>query len=132
MRQNGHVVEFTGRYSATRADYDRTPIKPVVDGEPIYEDHPVSFKANELGHSIAADIRRPLYWDLFTGACGFTYGHHSVWQMWSPQKNPINNPLMPWSEAINQPGAGQMQFARWLLESRPILVARAGSGRDRH
>ena len=121
MRQNGHVVEFTGRYSATRADYDRKPIKPVVDGEPIYEDHPVSFKAKELGHSIAADIRRPLYWNLFTGACGVTYGHHSVWQMWSPGKNPINNPLMPWSEAIDQPGAGQAQHLRWLLESRPML-----------
>ena len=49
----------------TRADYDRTPVKPVVDGEPIYEDHPVSFDAKKLGHSIAADVRRPLYWDLF-------------------------------------------------------------------
>ena len=60
------------------------PIKPVLDGEPIYEDHPISFKAKELGHSIAADVRRPLYWDLFSGACGHTYGHHSVWQMWAP------------------------------------------------
>ncbi len=28
---------------------------------------------------------------------------------------------MPWHEAIEQPGAAQMQFARWLLESRPYL-----------
>jgi hypothetical protein len=28
MRQNGHVAEFTERYSQTRADYDRTPVKP--------------------------------------------------------------------------------------------------------
>ena len=83
MRQNGHVIEF-GRYAKTRADYDRQPTKPVLDGEPLYEDHPVSFKAQEFGHSIAADVRRPLYWDLFQGACGHTYGHHSVWQMWRP------------------------------------------------
>ena len=51
MRQNGHVAEFTGRYDQTRADYDRTPVKPVLDGEPIYEDHPVSFNAKKLGHS---------------------------------------------------------------------------------
>jgi hypothetical protein len=70
MRQNGHVPEFTERYSQTRVDYDRTPIKPVLDGEPIYEDHPVSFKAKELGHSVAADVRRTIYWDLFSGACG--------------------------------------------------------------
>ncbi len=122
MRQNGHVAEFTGHYDKTRADYDRSPVKPVLDGEPLYEDHPVSFKARELGHSIGSDVRRPLYWDLFGGACGHTYGHHSVWQMWSPGKPPINNPLMPWSEAIQQPGAGQMQFARKLLESRPFLT----------
>lgn len=122
MRQNGHVAEFTGRYDRTRADYDRTPVKPVLDGEPIYEDHPVSFKAKELGHSIGSDVRRPLYWNLFAGACGHTYGHHSVWQMWSSGKPPINNPLMPWNEAIHQPGAAQMQFGRKLIESRPFLT----------
>jgi hypothetical protein len=121
MRQNGHVPEFTGHYDATRADYDRTPPKPVIDGEPIYEDHPVSFKARELGHSIAADVRRPLYWDLFSGACGHTYGHHSVWQMWEPKHNPINHPLMPWDEALAQPGADQMRHGRALIESRPIV-----------
>jgi hypothetical protein len=123
MRQNGHVAEFTGRYDQTRADYDRTPIKPVLDGEPIYEDHPVSFEPQKLGHSVAADVRRPLYWDLFSGACGHTYGHHSVWQMFDPAKGgPINNPLMPWHEAIKQAGAGQMQHGRALIESRPFLT----------
>ena len=122
MRQNGHVAEFTGRYDMTRADYDRTPVKPVLDAEPIYEDHPVAFDAKKFGHSIGGDVRRPLYWDLFDGAFGHTYGHHSVWQMWSPAKTPINNPLMPWHEAIDQPGAAQMQHARALLESRPFLT----------
>ncbi|MCI0541528.1 MAG: glycoside hydrolase family 140 protein [Verrucomicrobiales bacterium] len=122
MRQNGHVVEFTERYSQTRVDYDRTPVKPVIDGEPIYEDHPVSFNAKSLGHSLAADVRRPLYWDLFSGAFGHTYGHHSVWQMYAPGRKPINAPLMPWSQALDQPGAGQMQFARSLMESRPFLT----------
>ncbi len=120
MRQNGHVAEFD-RYAATRADYDRLPVKPVIDGEPIYEDHPVSFRPKEMGHSIASDVRRPLYWDLFSGAFGHTYGHHSVWQMWQPDRKPVNGPLMPWHEAIDQPGAAQMQFGRRLLESRPFL-----------
>jgi hypothetical protein len=120
MRQNGHVAEFTGRYDATLADYQRTPVKPVLDGEPIYEDHPVSFQADKLGHSIAGDVRRPLYWNLFSGACGHTYGHHSIWQMWSANRSPINNPLMPWDQAIHQPGSHQMQYGRRLIESRPI------------
>lgn len=122
MRQNGHVAEFTGRYDQTRADYDRMPSKPVLDGEPIYEDHPISFDAKKFGHSVAADVRRPLYWNLFTGAFGHTYGHHSVWQMWSPGKNPINNPLLPWREAIEQPGATQMQHGKNLMLSRPFLT----------
>jgi hypothetical protein len=122
MRQNGHVTEFTGRYDKTRADYDRVPVKPVLDGEPIYEDHPVSFNAKELGHSIASDVRRPLYWNLFTGAFGHTYGHHSVWQMWTPERDPINNPLLAWTDAIEGPGAAQMQHGRALMESRPFLT----------
>ncbi|MBI5385430.1 MAG: glycoside hydrolase family 140 protein [Verrucomicrobia bacterium] len=122
MRQNGHTAEFTATYFKTREDYDRTPIKPVLDGEPIYEDHPVSFDAKKFGHSTAADVRRPLYWDLFSGAFGHTYGHHSVWQMWAPPRGPINNPLMPWLEAIDQPGAGQMQHGKNLLLSRPFLT----------
>jgi hypothetical protein len=122
MRQNGHAIDFDGRYDATRADYNRTPIKPVLDGEPAYEDHPVNFKPKELGHTVSADVRRPLYWNLFTGAFGHTYGHHSVWQMYAPHRKPINGPLMPWSEAIHQPGAAQMQHGRRLIESRPFFT----------
>jgi hypothetical protein len=131
MRQNGHQAEYAGTYvnekdpvatGNTRIDYDRNPVKPVIDGEPLYEDHPLRFRPKDNGHSIAADIRRCLYWDLFDGAFGHTYGHHSVWQMWSEKKNPINGPLMPWHEAINQPGAGQMQYGRKLIESRPFLT----------
>lgn len=122
MRQNGHVAEYTGRYDQTLVDYNLTPIKPVLDGEPIYEDHPVSFDAKKLGHSITIDVRRPIYWDVFNGACGHTYGHHSIWQMWTPQRTPINNPLLPWYEAIHQPGATQMQYAKNLILSRPYLT----------
>jgi WD40 repeat protein len=122
MRQNGHGTEFTGRYDQTRADYDRIPTKPVLDGEPLYEGHPISFNAKTLGHSIAADIRRPLYWDLFSGAFGHTYGHHSVWQFWKPGVEPVNDPIVSWTEALDAPGANQLIYARRLIESRPILT----------
>lgn len=122
MRQNGHVAEFNDRYAQTRDDYNRTPIKPVLDGEPIYESHPISFNAKGLGHSLAADVRRPLYWNLFAGAFGHTYGNHSVWQMWTPNRGPINDPLLTWREAVEQPGAMQMQHGWRLIESRPFLT----------
>lgn len=121
MRQNGHEVEFMS-YSKTVEDYHRRPCKPVMDGEPIYEDHPVSFRADQKGHSIAADVRRALYWDLFQGACGHTYGHHSVWQMYDSTRTPVNNPLLPWKEALDQPGATQMRYGRLLMESRPFFT----------
>jgi len=123
MRQNGHAVDFTGRYNQTYEDYQRIPVKPVIDGEPLYEDHPIAFDPDKFGHSTAADVRRPLYWDLFTGAFGHTYGHHSVWQMYDPQKKriPINRPLISWQEAIDQLGAVQMMYGRKLMESRPFL-----------
>lgn len=122
MRQNGHNANYNEGYHNTRADYDRSPTKPVLDSEPAYEDHPVSFKAKDLGHTIASDIRRPLYWNLFSGAFGHTYGHHSVWQMWQPGRAPVNNPLMSWQEALEQPGARQMRHAIWLLAARPFLT----------
>lgn len=122
MRQNGHSLSYTERYYATSDDYRLEPPKPVIDAEPVYEDHPINFNPDANGHSTAADVRRPLYWDLFSGACGHTYGHHSVWQMWTPEKAPINRPLMPWYEAIDQPGAGQMMYGRMLIESRPFLT----------
>jgi hypothetical protein len=122
MRQTGHTPTFTGRYEHVRTDYNRTPVKPVIDAEPIYEDHPIDFRKDERGHSTAANVRRPLYWNLFGGGFGHTYGHHSVWQMWEEGRRPVNHPLMPWYEAINQPGAAQMQYGRRLMESRPFLT----------
>ncbi|HEY6881252.1 MAG TPA: glycoside hydrolase family 140 protein [Polyangiales bacterium] len=144
MRQNGHAAEYR-EYEKTRQDWARTPTKPVVDGEPLYEDHPLSFKQAELGHSVSADTRRALYWDLFNGAFGHTFGNHAVWQFWSPEVAPLNDPLMPWTEALSQPGAAQMKYAHKLLASRPgqripdetVLVAARvptavpGSGRYR-
>lgn len=121
MRQNGHEVEY-GRYEKTLDDYRLQPVKPVIDAEPVYEDHPVSFNPKQRGHSISVDCRHALYWDLFNGAFGHTYGHHSIWQMFDPSKNQgINNPLLPWKDALQQPGSDQMKHARWLMESRPFF-----------
>lgn len=124
MRQNGHTVEYTDRYSKTLDDYNRTPVKPVIDGEPVYEDHPVDFNAPKRGHSISSDVRAAMYWNLFNGAFGHAYGHHSVWQMYDPDKgqHPVNNPLMSWKEAISQPGSLHMMYGRMLMESRPFLT----------
>ena len=122
MRQNGHEAPYP-RYEKTNEDYRREPVKPVLDGEPVYEGHPLSFNADANGYSVAADVRRALYWDLFGGACGHTYGCHAVWQMCNPERYPAHNkPLTTWQEALQLPGARQMVHARKLLESLPYFT----------
>ena len=96
-------------------------MKPVIDGEPLYEDHPLAFRARDNGYSFDAHVRQRAYWDVFSGACGHTYGNHSVWQMYAPNRRPVNGPLLYWYDAIHRPGAAQMQYVRALIESRPIL-----------
>jgi hypothetical protein len=119
MLQTGHKRDHD---SAARvdADYRREPTKPVLDGEPTYEDHPLAFKP-ENGYAVAIDVRKYLYWDLFAGACGHTYGCHNIWQMMAPGRKPISWAHASWSDSLDLPGAGQVRHARALLESRPYL-----------
>jgi hypothetical protein len=97
------------------------PVKPVMDAEPIYEDHPVCFNVKDLGTSNAYDVRMAAYLDLFSGAFGHTYGCHDIWQMYSSKNEPVNGPHIFWPEAMELPGANQMKHIRKLIESHPIL-----------
>lgn len=140
MHQTGHGLASAVRsWERITKDYERTPAKPVIDGEPLYEDHPLAFRAREHGYSFDAHIRQRAYWSVFAGACGHTYGNHSVWQMYALGRRPINGPLLYWNEAIDRPGAAQMRHLRALIESRPYfsrvpdatLVADPLDGADR-
>jgi hypothetical protein len=108
-----------------RADYARSPVKPTLDGEPNYEDHPIDPFLRpwqpEYGRFSAYDVRKQAFRAVFAGACGHTYGHHSVWQFWTPQREPINFPMPTWQEAIFRPGAAQMIHLKNLLLSHPYL-----------
>ena len=129
---NDSWLDFNGRQSGHNQrsdsnrmildDFRRTPAKPIIDIEPLYEDHPLEFRPDEEGHSTAWDVRRVLYWSVFYGSAGITYGHHSVWQMYAEGRGPVNRPLMTWSEALDQPGAGDVIHLRKLMESRPFFT----------
>lgn len=120
MFQTGHCRE-NNIWDRIQVVYNRTPIKPVLDGETLYEDHPVCFNAKDLGISSAYDVRKHAYLDLFAGACGHTYGCHDIWQMYAPNRTSINGAHIPWYVAIDLPGASQMKYVRRLIESRPML-----------
>ncbi|WP_321472296.1 glycoside hydrolase family 140 protein [uncultured Paludibaculum sp.] len=122
MQQDGHGIPGVAKsWLKIAADYNRTPIKPVLDGEPLYEDHPLAFRAKDFGYSLDAHIRQYAYWDTFSGACGHTYGNHAIWQFFQPGRKRVNGPLMHWEQAAVRPGAAEMQYVRALLESRPYL-----------
>ena len=120
MFQNGHCRD-NDNYRKVFDAYNAQPLKPVIDGEPLYEDHPVCFNVTDLGTSSAYDVRHYAYTDLFSGAFGHTYGCHDVWQMYSPKNEPVNGPHVFWQKALDLPGAKQMQFVRRLMESHPLL-----------
>lgn len=121
-------------------DFHLEPVKPTLDGEPNYEDHPVNPWPTwdpALGYYRDYDVRKQVYRSVFAGACGVTYGHHAVWQMYETWRQPINYPDRDWRDAIERPGAEQVQHLRILMESRPyfsripdqdILVSDPGEG----
>ncbi len=120
MHQTGHCRDIPV-YDYIATSYAKTPTKPTMDAEPIYEDHPVCFNAQDFGIANAFDVRKAAYLDLFAGAHGHTYGCHDIWQMHSPSRPAVNNPRLYWPEAMELPGASQMKFVRQLMESRPML-----------
>jgi Protein of unknown function (DUF4038)/Putative collagen-binding domain of a collagenase len=119
MFQNGHCRN-TPVYDKIYSAWSRMPAKPVLDGEPIYEDHPVCFNVKELGTSNAYDVRMYAYLDLFSGAFGHTYGCHDIWQFYSADYEAVNGPHMYWTQALELTGANQMKYVRKLMESHPI------------
>ncbi|MDQ2800268.1 MAG: glycoside hydrolase family 140 protein [Armatimonadota bacterium] len=119
MRQTGHVRNRDS-YAQIAEDYAGTPIKPCLDGEPCYEDHPAGFDLNN-GYLDDYETRKAAYWALFAGACGHTYGCHAIWQFLSPARPAVNWARTVWRQALHLPGASQMRHARALLESRPFL-----------
>lgn len=119
MFQNGHC-RYMPVYDKISTVYGMQPVKPVMDGEPLYEDHPVCFNAKEYGTSNAYDVRMYAYQDLFAGAHGHTYGCHDIWQFYSPYRESVNNPHVYWQQAMELPGAGQMKYVRNLMEAFPL------------
>ena len=126
MIQSGHTALDAPNWEMIRSDYARFPIKPALDGEPNYEDHPVDPYLRkwqvDFGRFDAYDVRKQAYRAVFSGACGHTYGHHSVWQMWTRDREPVTFAMPPWDEAVLRPGAAQMIHLKDLMLSYSYLT----------
>ena len=123
MCQSSHAAHDHDNGVFIDHDYALELPKPTVDGEPRYETIPVGFynkDASRTDRFDDYDVRQATYWALMAGACGHTYGHNCVWQMWTPEYPPAIWANIPWDELLDTPGAFQMGFARRLFESYPF------------
>jgi hypothetical protein len=133
MFQSGHGEGHdVACWDLVKRDLLSTPRRPTLDGEPNYEDHPVSPwpKWNvDNGYFRDYDVRKQTYRSVFAGACGVTYGHHAIWQFMNAKEVAINYPDRGWINAMDRPGAFQVGFLKNLLLSRPMLQRIADSNR---
>jgi len=135
MTQSGHSDKYFANHLFMNINYAMKPAKPTLDGEPRYEDLPLNFwelkypegwAKNPLnvpdscfknGWFDAFDVRRAAYMAMMAGACGHTYGHNSVWQMWSPGFLGNIPVKCTWKVALERPGNIQMGYMRKFFES---------------
>jgi hypothetical protein len=125
--QSGHFINTTN-FQIVAQDYAKTPVKPTLDMEPGYEnitDNLVRTGVTPDTRRIqAVDVRRSAYLAVFAGAAGHTYGNGEVYEFWEPGRAaamPGWAANLPWKESLKLPAAGQVQYLRWLIESRPML-----------
>lgn len=103
------------------ASLSKTPLKPVIDGEPIYEDIPHGLHdPNEIRWN-DNDVRRYAYWSVFAGSFGHTYGHNSIMQMFKPGYPPAYGATKTWYDALNDPGFTQMKHLKHLMLAFPYF-----------
>jgi hypothetical protein len=124
--QSSHGSRETPAWNWVTRDLALSPQKPTLDMEPCYEDHPVNpwdgKWTRQRGYFTAYDVRARIYRSVFAGACGVTYGHHHVWQFLNTALNPpvnVGDTLIPWKQALHAEAAGEMQFLKALMLSRP-------------
>ncbi|MEQ1769877.1 MAG: glycoside hydrolase family 140 protein [Devosia sp.] len=146
-------------YEYIATDYSLTPVKPTLDMECRYEDHPDGALGNlreimagmvePTARVDAFSARQAGYWATFAGAAGHGYGHNSIWQLHDPA-NPVDSrkdysfPLLPptksWREAMDDEGAFGIGHLATLLHARPwhetfpdraLVRSMQGPGEDR-
>jgi len=103
-------------------DYQKTPVKPTLDGEPSYEGIPQGLHDTTQPYWTDSDVRRYAYWSVFAGACGFTYGNSAIMQFHKENdKSSAYGVKDLWEVALNAPGAIQMKYLKQLILSKSYL-----------
>jgi hypothetical protein len=131
---HGEMVGFsfgwqgTMNYEPISYEFSSTPTKPVIDGEPRYEDLGKDNDATNVatkGYWTGYDARNAAYHAVFAGAAGHAYGNHAIWQFADPKRNRVDQPISPaltWREALQRPVSGQLRHLKALMLSRPYFT----------
>lgn len=117
MSQTGHKVGNPD-YKPNIKAYQLNNIKPHLNAEPNYEDHPNDWNPGEKGWMDEFDTRQAAYWNMLSGGAGHTYGNHNIWQMYTEKRVPINNARTNWQVAMDHRGAYQVGYLRKMFEKR--------------
>jgi hypothetical protein len=129
MFQSGHDRK-TKEYKYVWDSKKNAPNRPVINGEPRYENIPDRLDTkNPWVWLDDNDVRVAAYWSITAGAAGFTYGCNDIWQMYSIDRIPNLQARTGWKSALNLPGASQMTFMKSVFEKLPwqamVTVAQA-------
>ncbi|MFD2960171.1 MULTISPECIES: glycoside hydrolase family 140 protein [Olivibacter] len=142
--QSGHARPYFPVYNFASYHYSIQPLKPFIDVEPAYEDIPIRFwdfirwdgKAKlpnqvvdadgfirnkeyfKQGYFTDYDVRVHAYWNILSGACGYTYGNNAIWQFFSAGDSTAIPCLYDWKTALHRPGAKSMSALKNLFELR--------------
>ncbi len=136
-------------YDYVSHDYQLTPIKPTIDMEAGYENHP-DFRLKTGKRIDAHQVREFIYWDVLASAAGHGYGCQEIWSFYDEAITPFLKeysfgPMVNWRfnthwhYAMNLPGAYSVGLARKLFELRPwyrlvpdqsVIAEGQGEGED--
>ena len=108
--------EFEDNWRYVQQSWKASPVRPVLDGEPSYEDIPYGLHDGTRPRWQAADCRRYAWWSALEGACGHTYGHNSIMQFYTGKGDGAYFVNKTWQEALKDPGFNQMKYLRALME----------------
>lgn len=103
---------------------NRTPLKPIIDDEPIYENIPQGLHdPNEIRWN-QHDVRRYAYWSVFAGSFGHSYGHNDIMQFIRPGvvgSFGADGMKKAWWNALEDPGFSQMIHLKNLMLAFPFF-----------
>jgi len=124
MIQSGHCATLDGANKLLKHYRKKTSI-PILDAEPRYEEIIRCLgEDNHVERISDNEVRVIAYKQLFSGAFGHTYGHHSIWQMYNDAGDTSDvggTAIDSWQVSLNDKGSTYMGYLAKLMRSRPLL-----------